>query len=146
MMKISHRTIDNIMIVMFAVGLLFLSSAVFADRWHHEEHDTYDTYNTYNEYVTTEQVTDIVNTTNIENYSPDQCQGVALAMATGSHQLYGGTQRPQFSVGAGECSGEVAGSLMFGVKPWKKGPLINGSFALDEDVSAFGIGASWVVR
>jgi len=138
--------IRTIAIYLIALGIIFaMAHYAYADNPHHEEHDTYDTYNTYNEYVTTEQVTDIVNTTNIENYSPDQCAGVAIAQAGANNQMYFGTKKPQMSFGVGECNGEFASSLMFGMRI-NNNLLLNGSWGADNDVNAFGMGATWVFK
>ena len=95
-------------------------------------------------------VTELTNTTDIvneyNNYVNDRGQGVAIAMAGANNQMYLGTHKPQLSLGIGECGGEVAGSIMFGMKPCKNCPLINGSIAIDNDVDAYGIGGTWLFK
>ena len=135
-----------------ALAILFLGTVpAQADkyhRWYPEPTVITTQYVTEVTEVTnvTEQVnvTDEVNTYN--NYTADECQGVAIAMAGANNQMYYSTSKPQVSLGVGECHGEVAGSLMFGVKLGKNLPLLNGSIAVDEDVSAFGIGGTWVFK
>ena len=90
-------------------------------------------------------VTDLVNTTNITNYTPDTCQGVAIAMAGSNNTMYMGTDKPQISLGVGECGGDLASSLMFGMKINKK-MFINGSWATDNDINSFGVGATVVFK
>lgn len=90
-------------------------------------------------------VTEVVNTTNIENYTPDYCQGVAIAQAGTNNQMYMGTRKPQLSVGLGECGGDLASSLMFGVGV-SNNLMINGSWATDNEVNAFGVGATVIFK
>ncbi len=131
--------------------LMAVTVTALADNPHHgggedtvtNVYNVYDTYNQYDEYVThvteEQRVTELLTTTNVQNYTPDECQGVAIAQAGTNNQMNMGVSAPQWSVGIGECEGEVAGSLMIGVKP-SKDLLINGSIAIDEDVRAFGLG------
>ena len=95
----------------------------------------------------TEQVniTELVNTTNIEHYSPDQCQGVAIAQAGANNQMYMGTKKGQLSLGVGECNGDMASSLMFGARV-NANLFLNGSWATDNEVNAFGVGATWIFK
>ena len=89
----------------------------------------------------------ITNTTEVINkFTNDECQGVAIGAAGANNQMYLGTHKPQLSLGVGECNGEVAGSLMFGMKPCKGCPLINGSIAVDDDVDAYGAGMTWIFK
>lgn len=90
-------------------------------------------------------VTELVNTTNIENYTVDKCTGFAAAQASGNNQLYFGSDKPQLSLGLGECGGDVASSLMFGMK-LKNNLMVNGSWLTDNDANAFGAGITVIFK
>jgi len=90
-------------------------------------------------------VTELVNTTNIDNYTPDTCQGVAIAMAGSNNTLHFGTDHPQLSLGIGECNSDLASSLMFGMKV-NKNMMLNGSWATDNEVNAFGVGVGIIFK
>jgi len=129
------------------LGIVFATVAL-ASGSHHNDTVTnvYNTYDTYVTNVTEEQrITDLVNTTNIQNYTQDQCQGVAIASALGNNHMSLATNKAQLSFGLGECGDEVAGSLMLGVKAGKNA-LINGSYARDEDIDSFGVGFTWILK
>lgn len=120
-------------IIVTAFLLAFVASAD-ADRYH-----------TVNVPVVLE-VEQVSNVTEITEYSYNDCQGVPMAMAAANNQMYMGTHKPQASIGVGECGGDVAGSLMFGMKPCNNCPLINGNWAFDENVNGFGLGATFVFK
>jgi len=111
--------------------ILFICTPVYADKVRQE-------YTTINNI--TQEYTDNV------THSSNECQGVAIAQATGNNQMYLGTNKPQLSLGLGNCQGEVAGSLMFGAKPGRDWPMINGSIAADNDVTAVGVGGTWIFQ
>ena len=75
----------------------------------------------------------------------NECQGVAIAMAAANNTMYAGTDKLQVSGGMGTCEGEWAGSLMGGMKV-RNNMFINGNWAFDEKVNAFGFGATWVFK
>lgn len=135
-----QKTILTILAACIALSAISFSSVVNADGSHYWEKRIVEVTN----------ITELTNTTEIidtyNNYVNDQCQGVAIAQAGANNQMYLGTHKPQLSLGIGECDGEVAGSLMFGVKPCKNCPLVNGSIAIDDDVDAYGLGATWIFR
>ena len=116
----------------------FIAWTANADKYDNHYYPPVTTYMT--------EVTELVNTTNIENYTPDTCQGIAIAQAGANNMMYLGTHKPQLSLGVGECDGQMAGSIMFGVKPCKNCPMINGSWAMDENVNAFGVGATIIFK
>ena len=82
---------------------------------------------------------------NIQHYAEDHCNGVAIASALGNNHMSLATNKPQISMGLGECGGEVGGSLMLGVKAGKN-TLINGSYARDEDIDSFGVGLTIILK
>ena len=132
--------------LILAIAFL-LSGSVLADKYQH--HYFYEPI-----YIPVEQpqatevtnVTEVVNTTNIENYTGDHCQGVAIAQAGANNQMYMGTSKPQASIGLGECGGDWAGSAMFGIKPCQDCPMLNGNWAFDDNINAFGLGATFIFR
>lgn len=136
---------------------LMLATTAIADKKHHHGH--------YYEPVFEPQVVNVpliiepeiqvqndLNTTNqtavnnITDYQYNDCQGVAIAMAAANNQMYMGTSKPQLSGGMGECNGDWAGSLMFGMKPCDNCPILNGNWAFDDRVNAFGFGATFILR
>lgn len=129
--------------IAFILGLFFIALPSFADDPHRRWVPTQIT-----EVTEVTNITELTNTTDIINEfnNYNRCQGVAIAQAGANNQMYLGTHKPQLSLGIGECGGEVAGSLMFGMKPCKNCPLINGSIAVDDDVDAYGIGATFIFR
>jgi hypothetical protein len=56
-----------------------------------------------------------------------------------------GTEHPQLSGGMGECGGDWAGSIMGGLRITNN-MLINGNWAFDDRVNAFGFGATWIFK
>lgn len=127
------------LLTMIVIGCCF---KVQAECWHCDD----DPQPVTNNYITNEYVT----TSTIDSdysYEADKCQGVPMAMAVGNNQMYMGTNKPQASIGFGECDGKLAGSAMFGVKPCPNCPLINGNWAFDDnDVNAFGLGATFIFK
>ena len=128
--------------------LMMFATVALADNPHHNDTVTnvYNTYDTYVTNVTEEQrITDLVNTTNISNYTQDECNGVAISSAIGNNHMSLATNKPQLSFGVGNCRDEFAGSIMFGVKAGKNA-LINGSYAKDENVNAIGLGLTIILK
>ena len=135
-MKIKQSTVNY---ACYATALilayLIIVSYAYADPHHN---------NTYVTEVTeVTELTEVFNTYN--DYAYDECNGVALSMAAASNQMYMGTKKPQISLGGGECRGEFAGSLMFG-KMLNNGMLLNAAIAADENVEAFSINATWILK
>jgi hypothetical protein len=93
-----------------------------------------------NNYTT--NVTEITEYSRLQDYD---CNGVAIAMAGANNTMNFGTLKPQVSIGIGECNGELASSLMGGVR-LSNNLFINGSWATDESVNSFGIGGTWVFK
>ena len=112
--------------------------------WRHNYTPPVTTYtNHVTEVTELTEITDVVNTYN--NYNVDECGNTAIAMAGANNQMYMGTDKPQLSLGVGECNGELASSLMFGMK-LNKNLMLNGSWAADEDVNGFGVGATVIFK
>ena len=129
-------------IVLILAYLLVVSEAI-ADRWHDEPLViTLQETPVINNYIT--EVTEITEYSQLENYgyTADNCQGIAISQAGANNQLYLGSSAVQASIGIGECGGEFASSLMMGMQI-NTNMMINGSFAKDEDVNAYGVGL-WV--
>ena len=123
-------------LLIFVVTLAFVA-CVKADRYHH--HHSLDL-------TVTPTTTQTTNVTETIYYEADKCIGVPLAMAVGNNQLYMGTDKPQASIGVGECGGSLAGSAMFGMK-LRNNLMVNGSWGFDDnDVNAFGLGATFVFK
>lgn len=80
----------------------------------------------------------------IEQYI-DNCRGVALSQAGANNAMYMGTDKPQLSLGVGECNGDFATSLMVGGRINKQ-LFINGSWAKDENTNAFGAGITAIFK
>ena len=100
-------------VIASAFVMMILATVALASGSHHNDTVTnvYNTYDTYVTNVTEEQrITDLVNTTNIQNYTQDHCNGVAIASAGANNHMSLATNKAQVSLGLGECSGEVAGS------------------------------------
>ena len=74
----------------------------------------------------------------------NDCQGIPVAMAAANNQMYN-VKSLQVSGGMGTCGGEWAGSIMGGMKV-RNNMFINGNWAFDEKVNAFGFGATWVFK
>jgi hypothetical protein len=120
----------------FVVVLALASMPLLADNPHHG-HVT--------EVVTeVTEVTEMMNTYN--NYTIDTCQGVAIAQAGANNHMFMGAHKPQLSLGLGECGGNIAGSIMFGMMINKRWPMINGSIAIDENVKAYGLGMTVIFK
>ena len=110
--------------------------------------EVYETYNvTETVYATDEQIAQALEAASPTTYSytPDDCQGVAIAQAGANNVMYMGTDKPQISLGLGECGGEFASSLMGGIRLNNK-LMLTGSWARDEDVDAYGVGLNMVFK
>lgn len=147
-------------IVAFFV-LMYASMPLWADKYEHHYYpapdvtyvteitEVYETYNvteTYN--ATDQQIADaVMNASTVSNYTPDECQGMAMAMATGNNTMYMGTPAPQLSLGIGECDNYLASSLQFGMAVNKK-LMLTGSWGADEKTkkNAFGVGATVIFK
>ena len=75
----------------------------------------------------------------------DDCQGIPIAMAVGNNQMYYGTDNLQVSGGMGTCDDNWAGSIMGGMRV-NNNMMINGNWAFDEKVNAFGFGATFIFK
>ena len=126
--------------------LLFASMPLWAAPWH-DEPVIINNYITV-EPTTTNSTTDVIDNANIidsvstiNNYTIDNCQGVAEAQAAANNQMYMGTDKPQLSMGAGTCSESWATSLMFGMRLNDR-MMLNGSWGHNyyTDVDSGGIG------
>ena len=146
--KMKAGLLITVAIVCSIALFMMIATVALASGSHHNDTVT-NVYNTYDAYVTNvteeQRITDLVNTTNISNYTQDHCQGVAIASAGANNHMSLATNKAQISLGMGECGGEVAGSLMLGVKAGKNA-LINGSYARDEDIDSFGIGFTVILK
>ena len=125
--------------------LLLISTVAFADNRHQHNYEPVNIpvildFSTIND---TNLTTQTVETTQLTTF--DDCQGVSMAMAAGNNQMYFGTNKPQASIGVGECGGDVAGSLMFGMK-LRNNIMLNGSWGFDERVNAFGVGGTFIFK
>ena len=109
--------------------------------------EVYETYEvTETVYATDEQIAQALDTVSPSvAYTPDDCQGVAIAQAGANNVMYMGTDKPQISLGLGECDGEFASSLMGGIRLNNK-LMLTGSWARDEDVDAYGVGLNMVFK
>lgn len=134
--------------------LMYASMPLWADKYDHHYYPEPQVTNVYETY----EVTQVVNATDEQvaaameainpttySYSPDECQGVAIAQAGANNTMYMGTTKPQLSLGVGECDGELASSLMFGMRVNNQ-LMLNGSWATDESISAFGVGATVIFK
>lgn len=125
--------------------LLLIPFTVLADRWHHGQDiilQVEPIINIEQPQVDTlaQQPVDLsVNTLY------DECQGVPIAMAAANNQMYMGTDNLQVSGGMGTCGSNWAGSLMAGMRV-RNNLMINGNWAFDERVNAFGFGATWIFK
>ena len=96
--------------------------------------------------VTIENVQPLdLSTQSLSEVSYNQCQGIPIAMAAANNQMYMGTNKPQLSGGMGECNGNWAGSLMGGMRI-RNNLMINGNWAFDDNVNAFGFGATFIFK
>lgn len=158
--------IANLILIVF-IALFYTIKNSHAVSPHHEHDTSQNPPQEHINYYNTYEVTEVINATdaqiqtavqaiqdaqtldatslNSTSLNYDKCHGVAIAMAGANNQMSIGTDKPQLSVGIGECDGEFASSLMFGVRINPK-ILINGSWATDEDVNAFGLGLNMVFK
>jgi len=138
-----HAFILFFFAIVFVLALsLAFATLAFAGNPHHDHEEPVANVTNVTHVFELPDIT--ANTYN--TYETDSCQGVAIAQALGNNHLSAVTHKTQASLGAGECNGEYAGSLMLGIKPNKKWPLISGSYAIDEDTESFGAGATWVFK
>ena len=136
--------------VVLMIAIATSIGVAFADRWH-DEPVIVNNYITV-EPTTTNASTDVYDSADIvdshsvtNNYTADKCVGLAAAQASGSNQMYFGSDKPQLSLGLGECGGDLASSLMFGMKI-KNNLMLNGSWLTDNDANAFGIGLNVIFK
>jgi hypothetical protein len=127
-MSVSERTVRYIIaIILMAFLVLFIMKTARADK----ESVTNYTTNNYTEVVELTELKPV--------FQSNHCSGVAIGQATANTQMHFGTNKPQVAIGIGNCGDSWAGSIMSGIKI-KENLMINGSFAKDENVDAFGVG------
>lgn len=153
-MPIQKRTFMN---TVYAVTMLLAFALITLPVWAEPPHGDTNIINNYYSEPTadvvsvdnfandTVDVVDLTNTSITDGYTVNECQGVAIAMAGSNNTMYMGTDKPQLSLGIGECEGDLASSLMFGMR-LNKSMMINGSWATDNDINAFGIGLGVIFK
>jgi hypothetical protein len=134
-MSVSERTVRYIIaIILMAFLVLFIMKTARADK----ESVTNYTTNNYTEVVELTELKPV--------FQSNHCSGVAIGQAAANNHIFSGVNKytPQLSLGFGECDGEVAGSLMLGMK-LKKNTVISGSYARDENIDAVGFGITIII-
>jgi hypothetical protein len=131
------KLVTQIIITAFLLSVVTVASA---DKYHPHPHTVPEVT-----VPVTLDVNEVTNVNDIANYTYDDCQSVAIGQAAASAQMYFGTNKPQISLGMGECGGDWAGSLRGGMK-LRNNLMFNGAWSFDEDVNAFGLGATFIFK